>query len=169
MPQSCPECKGIKIRHFAAGTQQVEKEVRKLYPQASLVRMDSDTTSARGSHQRLYQHFREGKADILIGTQMIAKGFDFPRVTLVGVVTADTILNLPDFRAAERTFQLLTQVSGRSGRGHGGERLLSRPITRPIIVSRRRQSTITALFTPPNWSGAGPCSTHPLPTWSVFS
>ena len=124
MPQSCPECKGIKIRHFAAGTQQVEKEVRKLYPQASLVRMDSDTTSARGSHQRLYQHFREGKADILIGTQMIAKGFDFPRVTLVGVVTADTILNLPDFRAAERTFQLLTQVSGRSGRGHGGGKVI---------------------------------------------
>ncbi len=120
VPRSCPECKGIKIRHFAAGTQRVEEEVRKIFPQASLVRMDSDTTATRGSHQRLYRRFREGRADILIGTQMIAKGFDFPRVTLVGVVTADTILNLPDFRAAERTFQLLTQVAGRSGRGRGG-------------------------------------------------
>lgn len=124
VPQSCPHCGGDKIRHFSAGTQRVEKEVGKLYPQASLVRMDSDTTSSRGAHQRLYRRFREGAADILIGTQMIAKGFDFPRVTLVGVVTADTALNLPDFRAAERTFQLLTQVSGRSGRGSGGGRVI---------------------------------------------
>ncbi len=119
VPQICPECKGSRIRHFSAGTQRVESEVRKLYPQASLVRMDSDTTAQRGAHRRLYRRFREGKADIMIGTQMIAKGFDFPRVTLVGVVTADTILNLPDFRAPERTFQLLTQVSGRAGRGSG--------------------------------------------------
>jgi len=124
VPQKCPQCGGVKIRHFAAGTQRVEREVRKLFPQASLVRMDSDTTATRGSHQRLYRRFREGRADILIGTQMIAKGFDFPRVTLVGVVTADTALNLPDFRAAERTFQLLTQVSGRSGRGHGGGKVI---------------------------------------------
>lgn len=124
VPQSCPECKGIKIRHFSAGTQRVESEVRKLYPQASLVRMDSDTTAQRGAHQRLYRRFRDGKADILIGTQMIAKGFDFPRVTLVGVVTADTTLNLPDFRSAERTFQLLTQVSGRAGRGSGGGKVI---------------------------------------------
>ncbi len=124
LPQSCPECKGVKIRHFSAGTQRVESEIRKLYPQASLVRMDSDTTRQRGAHGRLYRHFREGKADILIGTQMIAKGFDFPRVTLVGAVTADTVLNLPDFRAAERTFQLLTQVSGRAGRGRGGGRVI---------------------------------------------
>ena len=124
LPQSCPECKGVKIRHFSAGTQRVESEIRKLYPQASLVRMDSDTTRQRGAHGRLYRHFREGKADILIGTQMIAKGFDFPRVTLVGAVTADTVLNLPDFRAAERTFQLLTQVSGRAGRGRGEGRVI---------------------------------------------
>ncbi len=124
LPQSCPECKGVRIRHFSAGTQRVESEVRKLYPQATLVRMDSDTTRRRGAHSRLYRCFREGKADILIGTQMIAKGFDFPGVTLVGVVTADTVLNLPDFRAAERTFQLLTQVSGRAGRGKGEGRVI---------------------------------------------
>ena len=124
LPQSCPECKGVKIRHFSAGTQRVESEIQKLYPQASLVRMDSDTTRQRGAHGRLYRRFREGKADILIGTQMIAKGFDFPRVTLVGAVTADTVLNLPDFRAAERTFQLLTQVSGRAGRGRGEGRVI---------------------------------------------
>jgi primosomal protein N' (replication factor Y) len=124
VPRSCPQCGGIKIRHFSAGTQRVEKETARLFPEASLVRMDSDTTSSRGAHQRLYRRFREGGADILIGTQMIAKGFDFPRVTLVGVVTADTALNLPDFRAAERTFQLLTQVSGRSGRGRGGGKVI---------------------------------------------
>ena len=124
LPRSCPDCKGVQIRHFSAGTQRVESEVKKLFPQASLVRMDSDTTARRGAHQHLYRRFREGKADILIGTQMIAKGFDFPRVTLVGVVAADTALNLPDFRAAERTFQLLTQVSGRAGRGHGAGKVI---------------------------------------------
>ncbi|HOL16931.1 MAG TPA: primosomal protein N' [Bacillota bacterium] len=117
VPQTCPSCGGIRIRYFGAGTQRVENEVKELYPGVALIRMDSDTTSTRGAHQRLYRQFREGKAKILIGTQMIAKGFDFPKVTLVGVITADTTLNLPDFRAAERTFQLLTQVAGRAGRG----------------------------------------------------
>jgi len=115
--QSCPGCGGVKIRHFGAGTQRVENEVNELYPGVGVIRMDSDTTGSRGAHQRLYRQFRERKAQILIGTQMIAKGFDFPDVTLVGVITADTALNLPDFRAAERTFQLLTQVAGRAGRG----------------------------------------------------
>lgn len=114
---TCPGCGGVKIRHFGAGTQRVENEIKELYPNVAVLRMDRDTTSARGAHQRLYRQFLEGKAQILIGTQMIAKGFDFPEVTLVGVVTADTALNLPDFRAAERTFQLLTQVAGRAGRG----------------------------------------------------
>jgi primosomal protein N' (replication factor Y) len=94
----------------------VEEELRKVFPAARVIRMDVDTTAAKGSHERLLQQFREGKADILLGTQMIAKGLDFPRVSLVGVITADTSLNLPDFRAAERTFQLLTQVAGRAGR-----------------------------------------------------
>jgi primosomal protein N' (replication factor Y) len=124
VPQSCPDCGGIKIRYFSAGTQRVEDEVKKLYPQLSLIRMDSDTTSSRQAHSRYYKQFRERSATILIGTQMIAKGFDFPDVTLVGVVAADTALNLPDFRAPERTFQLLTQVAGRTARGERGGRVI---------------------------------------------
>lgn len=116
-PTVCPNCGGLHIRQFGIGTERVEEEVRKVFPDASVIRMDSDTTSRKGSHSRLLNTFREGKADILVGTQMVAKGLDFPNVTLVGVISADTTLNLPDFRAAERTFQLLTQVSGRAGRG----------------------------------------------------
>ena len=124
VPQTCPSCGGIKIRYFSAGTQRVEDEVRKLYPSVSLIRMDRDTTSNRQAHSYFYRQFKDRKASILIGTQMIAKGFDFPGVTLVGVVAADTTLNLPDFRAPERTFQLLTQVSGRTARGTEGGRVI---------------------------------------------
>jgi primosomal protein N' (replication factor Y) (superfamily II helicase) len=124
VPTSCPGCGGIKIRYFSAGTQRVEDEVKKLFPAASLIRMDSDTTTSRQAHNHYYRQFRDRKANILIGTQMIAKGFDFPGVTLVGVVAADTTLNLPDFRAPERTFQLLTQVAGRTARGPGGGRVI---------------------------------------------
>ncbi|MBW6463272.1 MAG: primosomal protein N' [Firmicutes bacterium] len=124
VPQTCPDCGGIKIRYFSAGTQRVEDEIKKLYPKISLIRMDSDTTTSRQAHSRFYHQFRERKASLLIGTQMIAKGFDFPDVTLVGVVAADTALNLPDFRAPERTFQLLTQVSGRTARGERGGKVV---------------------------------------------
>ena len=116
-PTVCPNCGGLHIRQFGIGTERVEEETRKAFPDAAVIRMDSDTTSRKGSHGRLLNTFREGKADILIGTQMIAKGLDFPNVTLVGVISADTSLHIPDFRSAERTFQLLTQVSGRAGRG----------------------------------------------------
>lgn len=112
----CPACASPHIRSFGTGTQRVEDELHKIFPTARVVRMDVDTTGTKGSHERLLRQFREGNADILLGTQMIAKGLDFPRVSLVGVITADTSLNLPDFRAAERTFQLLTQVAGRAGR-----------------------------------------------------
>lgn len=94
----------------------MEEELTKLLPEARVIRMDVDTTSRKGAHERLLAEFGEGKADILLGTQMIAKGLDFPKVTLVGVLAADTTLHLPDFRASEKTFQLLTQVSGRAGR-----------------------------------------------------
>lgn len=116
-PETCPACGSRYIRHFGAGTQRVEEEVRGLFPGARVVRMDSDSTARKGSHQSILDSFREGRADILIGTQMVAKGLDLPGVTLVGVVNADTSLHMPDFRAAERTFQLLTQVAGRAGRG----------------------------------------------------
>ncbi|MCX7695563.1 MAG: primosomal protein N' [Caloramator sp.] len=117
VPKLCPKCKSKYIKHFGVGTEKIEQEVKRLFPQARVIRMDMDTTRKKGEHERLYRMFKEHKADILIGTQMISKGMDFKNVTLVGVVAADTMLNLPDFRAAERTFQLLVQVAGRAGRG----------------------------------------------------
>ena len=115
-PQTCPECGSRYIRYFGSGTQRVEAEVRRLFPGVETVRMDIDTTRGRDAHAKLLDRFGRGEAQVLIGTQMIAKGLDFPRVTLVGVVAADMTLNLPDYRAPERTFQLITQVAGRAGR-----------------------------------------------------
>ena len=116
VPTICPECKSEHIRFFGTGTQKVEEEIARLFPNARVLRMDVDTTRKKGAHEQILQQFGEGKADILLGTQMIAKGLDFPNITLVGVLSADTTLHLADFRAAEKTFQLLTQVSGRAGR-----------------------------------------------------
>ncbi|WP_310832880.1 primosomal protein N' [Paenibacillus pedocola] len=115
-PKECPECGSEHIRFFGTGTQRVEEELGKLFPGIRVIRMDVDTTTEKGSHEKLLNQFRDKKADVLLGTQMVAKGLDFPDVTLVGVITADSALNLPDFRAAEKTFQLLTQVAGRAGR-----------------------------------------------------
>lgn len=116
-PSVCPDCKGMRIKAFGLGTEKVEEEVLRLFPEARVARMDRDTTARKGAHSQIVRDFRAGEADILIGTQMVAKGLDFPNVTLVGVISADTAINMPDFRAAERTFQLLTQVAGRAGRG----------------------------------------------------
>ncbi len=116
-PDVCPTCGGVHIKQFGIGTERVEGEVYKEFPDARVIRMDSDTMGRKGAHEKCLSAFRDGRADILVGTQMVAKGLDFPNVTLVGVISADTSLHLPDFRAAERTFQLLTQVSGRAGRG----------------------------------------------------
>ncbi|MDF2646897.1 MAG: priA [Paenibacillus sp.] len=112
----CPSCQSEHIRHFGTGTQRVEEELSKIFPGIRVIRMDVDTTTEKGSHEKWLTMFREKQADVLLGTQMVAKGLDFPDVTLVGVIAADTVLNLPDFRSAERTFQLLTQVAGRAGR-----------------------------------------------------
>jgi primosomal protein N' (replication factor Y) len=117
VPPRCPSCGGGPLKTFGAGTQRVEEEVRRHLPGVSLLRMDADTTRTKDAHWRLLGSFSAGEARILIGTQMIAKGLDIPGVTLVGVINADTALALPDFRASERTYQLLTQVSGRAGRG----------------------------------------------------
>jgi len=116
VPSECPTCQSETIRYFGTGTQKVEESLNELIPEARIIRMDVDTTTRKGSHERLLKQFGQKQADILLGTQMIAKGLDFPDVTLVGVLAADSLFNLPDFRAAERTFQLLTQVSGRAGR-----------------------------------------------------
>lgn len=116
VPQICPQCQSDHIRYFGTGTQKVEEELYKLFPESRVLRMDVDTTKHKGAHEEILETFGAGQADILLGTQMIAKGLDFPNITLVGVLSADTSLHLPDYRAAERTFQLLTQVSGRAGR-----------------------------------------------------
>lgn len=116
-PNICPDCGGTRIKFFGVGTERIEEEVRAAFPGAAVARMDVDTTRRRGAHAQILGAFRDRRIDILIGTQMIAKGLDFPNVTTVGVISADTSMNLPDFRAAERTFQLISQVAGRAGRG----------------------------------------------------
>ncbi|MFA6468287.1 MAG: primosomal protein N' [Bacteroidota bacterium] len=115
-PTVCPNCGGFEFTMTGFGTQRVEQELTALFPSAVILRMDMDSTTKKGSHEKILQQFGNGGADILLGTQMVAKGLDFPRVTLVGVISADTQMMLPDFRSAERTFQLLTQVAGRAGR-----------------------------------------------------
>ncbi len=117
VPPTCPKCGGLRLRPFGLGTERVEQAVAQNFPTARTLRMDRDTMARKGAHAETLRAFRRGEADVLVGTQMIAKGLDFPNVTLVGVVSADTALNIPDFRAAERAFQLLTQVAGRAGRG----------------------------------------------------
>jgi primosomal protein N' (replication factor Y) len=124
VPQICPQCLSRRIKFLGTGTQKLEREASYSFPQARLLRWDSDVTKGRYSHQEILNKFRTHGADILIGTQMVAKGLDLPLVTLVGVVNADTSLNLPDFRAGERTFQLLSQVLGRAGRGSLGGKVI---------------------------------------------
>jgi len=112
----CPSCHAKGLKDFGVGTEKIEEEIKKVFDDIKIVRMDLDTTTTKGSHSKIIKDFTNQKYDILLGTQMIAKGLDFPNVTLVGVINADMGLNIPDFRSAERTFQLLNQVSGRSGR-----------------------------------------------------
>jgi primosomal protein N' (replication factor Y) len=129
IPRGCPSCWGERIRYFGLGTQKLEAETRRAFPQARVLRWDRDAARARGAHEELLRSFTNHEADILVGTQMIAKGLDLPRVTLVGVIAADLALHLPDFRAAERTFQLLTQVAGRAGRGPLGGKVIIQAYT----------------------------------------
>lgn len=124
VPNTCPICESQDIRHFGAGTQRIEDEVKKKFVSSSVIRMDSDTTGFKNAFEELLRKFREEKTDIMVGTQMIAKGHDFPDVTLVGVMAADSMLYSNDFRASERTFQLLTQVAGRAGRGNTAGRVI---------------------------------------------
>ena len=117
-PRRCPDCGGSQVGYFGTGTQRVEMELLAQLPGTRILRMDADTTTRKGSHEQILTAFADGEADILVGTQMVAKGLDFPGVTLVGVINADSTLHMPDFRAGERTFQLLAQVAGRTGRGN---------------------------------------------------
>ena len=123
-PESCPDCLANKINYRGFGTEKIENEIAIRFPHYKILRMDSDSMRVRNAHEKALTAFERGEAQILIGTQMIAKGLDFPNVTLVGVISADTILNLPDFRASERTFQLISQVAGRTGRGPKGGRVV---------------------------------------------
>ena len=120
----CPSCESEQIRYFGTGTQKLEYEIKKLFPTASTIRMDIDTVSKKNSHEEILDKFRDENIDILIGTQMVVKGHHFPNVTLVGVIAADGSLNIDDFRANERTFQILTQVAGRAGRGKDKGRVI---------------------------------------------
>jgi primosomal protein N' (replication factor Y) len=123
-PTACPECGDRHLQAMGTGTERAEQELRELAPTARVLRLDRDTTREKGAHGRLLARFERGEADVILGTQMIAKGLDFPRVTLVGILSADTALHFPDFRAAEQTFTLLAQVAGRAGRGELGGRVL---------------------------------------------
>lgn len=123
-PRQCPTCASTRIKYFGAGTQEIETTLRQQFPGARVVRWDADTAANPITHERFLQQFTDRKADIMVGTQMITKGLDLPLVTLVGIISADTALNLPDFRAGERTFQLLTQVAGRAGRSVLGGRVI---------------------------------------------
>jgi len=135
----CPKCQGSRVRSYGAGTERVEEEAKQRFPDARIARMDSDTTSRRGDMERILRDLDCGMIDILIGTQMITKGHDFPDITLVGVIAADASLNLPDFRAAERTFQVLTQVSGRGGRGEEPGRVLIQTFNPGLYTITRAQ------------------------------
>ena len=125
----CPECGSKYVKFFGAGTERVEQEVKKYFPKARVLRMDVDTTRHKNAHESIYNSFKNEEADILVGTQMISKGLDFKKVTLVGVLAADMSLNIPDYRSAERTYQIITQVSGRAGRGSDEGRVIVQSYT----------------------------------------
>jgi primosomal protein N' (replication factor Y) len=124
VPAVCPVCKSKRIKYFGSGTERIEEAIHEIAPRAQVLRWDADTTTYKGAHEAIMKQFAAHEADILVGTQMIAKGLDLPLVTLVGVVAADIGLFLPDFRSGERTFQLLTQVAGRAGRSERGGRVV---------------------------------------------
>lgn len=145
--ESCPKCHGYKITYKGTGTQRIEEELGNIFPGVSIIRMDSDTTGRAGSHERILEDFDKSKNSILLGTQMIAKGLHFPEVSLVGIISADTILNMPDFRAAERTFQLLIQMSGRCGRGNvKGKVIVQTYLPAHYAISNFAENTIEEFY-----------------------
>ncbi|AVM53989.1 replication restart helicase PriA [Bacteroides zoogleoformans] len=135
LPRACPACEGVDLRNRGFGTEKIEDDIKVLFPEARVARMDLDTARTRAAYERIISDFEQGKTDILIGTQMVSKGLDFDRVSVVGILNADTILNYPDFRAYERAFQLMAQVAGRAGRrsGRGKVILQTKSVDHPII------------------------------------
>ena len=135
-PRQCPACEGTDIRPLGFGTEKIEDSVRELFPEARVARMDLDTTRTRTAYERIIADFAQGRTDILIGTQMVSKGLDFDRVSVVGILNADSLLSYPDFRAYERAFQLMAQVAGRAGRRdrQGRVVLQTRGTDHPIIT-----------------------------------
>lgn len=147
VPRTCPACGGQELSGMGLGTQQVEEELHRILPGARVLRLDADTTASKGSHDRILRRFEAHEGDILVGTQMVAKGLDYPRVTLVGVIDADTSLRLPDFRGAELAFQLVTQVAGRSGRGDlPGEVLVQTYVPEHYSLQAAREHDYAAFF-----------------------
>jgi primosomal protein N' (replication factor Y) len=141
LPAACPACGGTDLRELGEGTERIEDEIARVLPSARIARMDRDTVRGHGSHEAILRRFDAGEIDVLVGTQMIAKGHDFPRVTLVGVLGADHALGLPDFRAGERAFQLLTQVAGRAGRGELKGRVIAQAFDpgHPMLLHAAKQ------------------------------
>jgi primosomal protein N' (replication factor Y) len=147
MPEACPNCRSRRIRRYGTGTQRVEDELKALLPGARTLRWDWETTRTKGSHEIILSHFVQRRADFLVGTQMLAKGLDLPLVTLVGVVLADVGLNLPDFRAGERTFQVLAQVAGRAGRSPlGGSVILQTYLPENYVIQAAARHDYQAFF-----------------------
>ncbi len=147
LPKTCPNCGGTRIRHYGTGTESVETEVQKLFPAARTLRWDYETTRKKGAHDIILSHFANHRADILIGTQMLAKGLDLPFVTLVGVVLGDVGLNMPDYKTAERTFQVLTQVAGRAGRSPlGGQVVLQTFQPENYVIQTAAQHDYAAFY-----------------------
>ena len=143
----CPKCNSKYVKFFGAGTERVEQEVKKYFPKARVLRMDVDTTRHKNSHESIYNSFKNGEADILIGTQMVSKGLDFKNVTLVGVLAADMSLNIPDYRAAERTYQIITQVAGRAGRGEDEGKVIVQSYTPDhYILKYSKEEDYESLF-----------------------
>ncbi|MBK8046713.1 MAG: primosomal protein N' [Anaerolineales bacterium] len=168
VPVLCPQCNGKRIKHFGIGTERVVESLRELAPSARVLRWDADSTSQKGAHEELLRAFTAHEADLLVGTQMIAKGLDLPLVTLVGAIAADTGLFLPDFRSGERTFQLLSQVAGRAGRSERGGRVVFQTYRPEHHAIRPQRNTTMRRSTGANWPSGRNTTIHPLPGWRVW-
>ncbi len=165
LPDRCPECQSTALKKHGLGTEKVEAELRRLFPEVRIGRLDRDVAPHSGRGLKILEDFAAGRLDLLVGTQMITKGHHFPRVTLVGAVAADLSLFFPEYHAGERTFQLLSQVAGRAGRGRLRAGCSSRPITPSTTCSRLSETRIMQLFIRPNWRSGGIWATRPSPAW----